>query len=75
MDDIKNKVEKTISEIRGLLMADGGDLELVDVIDNVVKVRLKGACAGCPGAQITLQWMVEKKIKEMVPEIIRVESV
>lgn len=75
MEDLKNKVSKVISEIRFALMADGGDLELVDVVDKVVKVRLKGACAGCPGAQMTLQWMVEKKIKEKVPEITKVEAV
>lgn len=75
MSDIKSKVEEAISEIRTALVADGGDLELVDVEDSVVKVKLKGACAGCPGAQMTLQMVVEKRIKERVPEISRVEAV
>ena len=75
MENLKEKVGKVISEIRVALMADGGDIELVDVVGNVAKVRLKGACAGCPGAQMTLQWMVEKKIREKVPEITKVEAV
>jgi len=72
MDTIKERVEKVITEIRGTLAMDGGGIELVAVENNIVKVRLKGACAGCPGAQMTLQWMVEKKIKEKVPEITKV---
>jgi len=75
MEDIKKKVEEAISEIRGALAADGGDIELVDVVDNTAKVKLKGACAGCPGAQMTLQMVVEKRIRERVPEITKVEAV
>ncbi len=75
MEDIKKRVEEAISEIRGALIADGGDLELVDIVDNVAKIKLKGACAGCPGAQMTLQMVVEKKIRERVPEITAVEPV
>jgi len=75
MSDLKEKVENAISEIRGALQADGGDIELVDVVDGVAKVKLKGACAGCPGAQMTLQLVVEKKIREHVPEIKGVEPV
>ena len=74
MEDIKKRVEEAISEIRGALIADGGDLELVDIVDNVAKIKLKGACAGCPGAQMTLQMVVEKKIRERVPEITGVEA-
>jgi Fe-S cluster biogenesis protein NfuA len=72
---VKEKVEKVIEEIKPYLQADGGDIELVDVEDNVVKVKLKGACAGCPGAMMTLKFGVERKIKEAVPEIERVEAV
>ena len=72
---MKEKVEKVIEEIKPYLQADGGDIELVDVEDNVVKVKLRGACAGCPGAMMTLKFGVEKKIKEAVPEIERVEAV
>ena len=68
-------MKKQYSEIKVALAADGGDIELVEVTDKVVKVRLKGACAGCPGAQMTLQMVVEKRIKEKVPQIERVEPV
>jgi len=72
---MKEKVMKVIEKIRPMLMADGGDIELVDVEDGVVKVRLQGACAGCPGAQMTLQLGVEKQIKEEVPEVVKVVAV
>jgi Fe-S cluster biogenesis protein NfuA len=72
---MKEKVEAVINEIRPLLQGDGGDIELVGIEGNVVKVRLRGACAGCPGAQMTLKMAVERRIKAKVPEIERVESV
>jgi len=72
---MKEQVSAAIDEIRPLLQADGGDIELVGVEDGVVKVRLRGACAGCPGAQMTLKMAVERRIKAKVPEIQRVESV
>jgi len=72
---MKEKVEAVINEIRPLLQGDGGDIELVAIEDKVVKVRLRGACAGCPGAQMTLKMAVERRIKARVPEIERVESV
>ena len=72
---MKEKVEAVINEIRPLLQGDGGDIELVGIEDKVVKVRLRGACAGCPGAQMTLKMAVERRIKARVPEIERVESV
>jgi Fe-S cluster biogenesis protein NfuA len=72
---MKEKVEAVINEIRPLLQGDGGDIELVGIEGNVVKVRLRGACAGCPGAQMTLKMAVERRIKARVPEIERVESV
>jgi Fe-S cluster biogenesis protein NfuA len=73
--NMKEQVLAVIDEIRPLLQADGGDIELVGVEDGVVKVRLRGACAGCPGAQMTLKMAVERRIKSKVPEIQRVESV
>jgi len=73
--NMEEQVSAVIDEIRPLLQADGGDIELVGVEDGVVKVRLRGACAGCPGAQMTLKMAVERRIKEKVPEIQRVESV
>jgi Fe-S cluster biogenesis protein NfuA len=73
--NMEEQVSAVIDEIRPLLQADGGDIELVGVEDGVVKVRLRGACAGCPGAQMTLKMAVERRIKSKIPEIQRVESV
>jgi Fe-S cluster biogenesis protein NfuA len=72
---MKEKIEKAIGKIRPFLQQDGGDIELIDVIDGVVKVKLSGACGCCPMAQMTLKNTVEKALKEEIPEIIRVESV
>ena len=72
---MREKIEEAINEIRPALQRDGGDIELVDVEDGVVKVRLQGACAGCPGAQMTLKMMVERKIRQAVPEIKEVQPV
>jgi len=74
MSELSTKVAEVIGEIRPMLQADGGDIELVEVSeDGVVKVRLQGACRGCPGAQMTLAIGVEQKLKEVVPEVARVE--
>jgi len=72
---MKEKVEKALTKIRATLQQDGGDIELVDVADGVVKVRLKGACAGCPMSQMTLANFVERELKKAVPEVKRVEAV
>ena len=72
---MKEQVEKALEKIRPALQADGGDVELVDVAEGVVKVRLKGACGGCPMSQMTLTRGVEATIKKFVPEVIRVEAV
>jgi len=72
---MREKVEKIIDKIRPVLQADGGNIELVDVVNGIVKVRLMGACAGCMGAQMTLKMGVEKALKEEIPEIISVEAV
>jgi Fe-S cluster biogenesis protein NfuA len=68
-------VEKALDKIRPALRADGGDIELVDVVDGVVKVRLTGACGGCPMSQMTLKMGVEKVLKQQVPEVKSVETV
>ncbi|MEM5947232.1 NifU family protein [Spirochaetia bacterium 38H-sp] len=69
-------VQNLINEIRPSLMADGGDIELVEVSeDGIVKVRLKGACTGCPMSQITLKQGVEAYLKRKMPEIVSVEAV
>lgn len=72
---MKEKVEKALEKIRPSLQADGGNIELVDVTDGVVKVRLTGACGGCPMSQMTLKMGVERALKQQVPEVKRVESV
>ena len=73
---MKEKVAAALEGIREMLQADGGDLELVEITaDGVVRVRLKGACACCPGAQMTLKQGVEKRLKQLVPEVKSVESV
>ncbi|MFC1891383.1 NifU family protein [Thermodesulfobacteriota bacterium] len=73
---LKNKVEEALNKVRPSLQADGGDVELVDVSeDGVVKVKLQGACAGCPMSQMTLKMGIEKVLKQNVPEVERVESV
>ena len=72
---MKEKVEAALTKIRPALQADGGDVELVGVEDGVVKVKLTGACGGCPMATMTLRQGVERVIKEDVPEIKEVVAV
>jgi Fe-S cluster biogenesis protein NfuA len=73
---MKEQVQKAIDMVRPSLQADGGDVELVDVsADGVVKVKLTGACHGCPMSQMTLKMGIEKIIKKQVPEIKEVISV
>jgi Fe-S cluster biogenesis protein NfuA len=73
---MKDRVDAVIQEIRPNLQADGGDIELVDVTaDGVVKVRLQGACHGCPGAAMTLKMGVERLLKSRIPEVKSVEKV
>lgn len=72
---MKEKIERALVGIRQALQQDGGDIELVDVADGVVKVRLKGACAGCPMSQMTLANFVEAELKKAVPEVKRVQAV
>ncbi|HUT73432.1 MAG TPA: NifU family protein [Armatimonadota bacterium] len=68
---MREKVQQAIDDIRVRLQADGGDIDLVDVDEQegIVKVRLKGACVGCPMAQMTLQRGVEQVLKEQVPGV------
>jgi Fe-S cluster biogenesis protein NfuA len=66
---MKEKVIEALNAIRPYLQMDGGDVELVDIVDGVVKVRLRGACAGCPGATMTLKLNVERVLREKVPEL------
>jgi len=74
---LKDSVEEALNGIRPALQADGGDVELVDIDEDkgIVRVRLQGACSGCPSAQITLAMGIERAIKEKVPEVKEVLSV
>jgi Fe-S cluster biogenesis protein NfuA len=71
----EKKVQKALEEIKPRIQADGGDIEFVAIEKDTVKVRLKGACAGCPMAALTLKQGVERFIKAKVPEIKSVEAV
>jgi len=73
--ELKEKVEKALEDVRNFLKAEGGDCEVVDVVDGVVKIKLSGSCKGCPFATITLKMRIEKIIKERIPEIKEVVSV
>ncbi len=73
---MEDQIIKSIDEIKPFLQRDGGDIEFVELTqENVVKVRLKGACNGCPGAQLTLQSIVDRIIREAVPGIAGIEAV
>ncbi len=72
---MKEKVEAAISKIRPFLQRDGGDIELVEIVDGIVKVRLKGACGSCPMSMMTLKMGVEKTLKQDIPEVKEVVAV
>jgi len=70
-----DKVEEVLDKIRPQLMMDGGNVELVEVNDGTVKVKLTGACSGCPMASMTLKMGIEKILKQEIPEIKEVVAV
>lgn len=72
---MEEDVKKVLEKVRPMLQADGGDVEFVSMEGDVVKVRLKGACGGCPMATMTLKNGIEVAIKNEVPGVSRVESV
>ena len=72
---MKEQVEKVLNEIRPQLQADGGNVELVDVVDGVVKVKLTGACGSCPMSTYTLKMGIEQRLKQAIPEIKEVQQV
>ncbi|HCJ66007.1 MAG TPA: hypothetical protein DHV62_01445 [Elusimicrobia bacterium] len=75
-DVLTTKVEQVLKEVRPSLQADGGDVELVEISpDGTVKVKLTGACFGCPMSQMTLKMGIERIIKEKIPEVKTVETV
>ena len=72
---MKERIETALADIRPSLQAAGGDVELVGVENGIVKVRLTGACSGCPMSQMTLKQGIETYIKKEIPEILSVEAV
>ena len=72
---MNEKIQQVIDKLRPMLQADGGDVEFVDVEDGVVKVRLQGACAGCPMSQMTLKNGIERMLKQEVPEVKSMENI
>jgi Fe-S cluster biogenesis protein NfuA len=72
---MREKVEAALEQVRPTLKADGGDVQLIDVKDGVVTLRLTGACDGCPMATITLKGGIERVLKEQVPEVKEVVAV
>jgi Fe-S cluster biogenesis protein NfuA len=75
VEDLKQAVQQALAKIRPMLQRDGGDIELVDVTDGIVKVRLTGACKGCPMSQMTLKQGVEKLLLKEVPGLKQVQAV
>ena len=72
---MKERIEKALDKIRPSLMADGGNVEFVEVEGDLVKVKLTGACAGCPMSQMTLKMGIERILKKEIPEIKEVVAV
>jgi Fe-S cluster biogenesis protein NfuA len=75
MQDLKEQVEAALERIRNALRVEGGDVELVDIKDGVVKVKLQGSCAGCPFSQMTLKNFIEKELRKDVTGVTGVEAV
>lgn len=72
---MKEKVEAALAKIRPMLQRDGGDIQLIDVADGIVKVKLQGACGSCPMSAMTLKMGVERQLKQEVPEVKEVVAV
>lgn len=75
MELSRDNVEQVLDELRPYLMADGGNVELVDIDGPVVKLRLQGACGSCPSSTMTLRMGIERRLREFIPEIAEVEQV
>ncbi len=69
-----DNVETVLDELRPFLMADGGNVELVDIEGPIVKLRLQGACGSCPSSTMTLKMGIERRLREKIPEIAEVEQ-
>lgn len=75
MELTNDNVETVLDELRPYLIADGGNVELVDIDGPIVKLRLQGACGSCPSSTMTLKMGIERKLRESIPEIAEVEQV
>ena len=75
MQELKEQVEAALERIRNALRVEGGDVELVDIKDGLVKVKLQGSCAGCPFSQMTLKNFIEKELRKDVSGVSSVEAV
>jgi Fe-S cluster biogenesis protein NfuA len=69
-----DNVEQVLDELRPYLMADGGNVQLVEIDGPIVKLRLQGACGSCPSSTMTLKMGIERRLREMIPEIAEVEQ-
>ena len=74
-EPVETRVKKALEQVRPQLQVDGGDIEYVGFDNGIVKVKLKGACSGCPMSTMTLQWGVENFLKKQIPEVKKVEAV
>ena len=74
-DNLEKQIKEALEQVRPQLQADGGDIEYVGFDNGIVKVKLKGACSGCPMSTMTLQWGVEKFLKKQIPEVTKVQAV
>ncbi|PZO51132.1 MAG: hypothetical protein DCF15_15180 [Phormidesmis priestleyi] len=68
-------VEKVLDELRPYLLADGGNVELVELDGPIVKLRLNGACSSCPSSAMTLRMGIERRLREFIPEIAEIQQV
>lgn len=75
MELTTDNVEQVLDEMRPYLMSDGGNVELVELDGPIVKLRLQGACGTCPSSAMTLRMGIERRLREMIPEIAEVEQV
>jgi len=75
VDKVKEKVKEALQELRPQLQADGGDIEFLGFKDGIVKVKLTGACAGCPMSTMTLKMGVEQHLKKKIPEVVEVKAI
>jgi Fe-S cluster biogenesis protein NfuA len=74
-NNLRDKVATVLDEVRPALQRDGGDVELVDIVDGIVQVKLQGACRGCPMSQMTLAFGIERMLKAKVPEVVSVQAI